>query len=230
MMRIITGSARGTKLETLEGENTRPTSERAKMAIFNTLQFDIEGRKVLDLFGGSGQMALEALSRGAASAFICEADNAAFEVIKRNARKTKLFDRVRLVCTDYKSALRSLSGKEKFNIIFLDPPYNSDYLADSLKKIAEAVQGDPNDVKQCRRLINYYLPTVTKLAEKYIYLKEKGNDEKNVADSLVNIEGAFRSIDDMLKKQLDALFANDALDIETDITVLEAMLKNDKLN
>ena len=102
-------------------------------------------------------------------------------------------------------------------------------IRETLKKIAEAVQGDPNDVKQCRRLINYYLPTVTKLAEKYIYLKEKGN-EKNVADSLVNIEGAFRSIDDMLKKQLDALFANDALDIETDITVLEAMLKNDKLN
>ena len=137
MMRIITGSARGTKLETLEGENTRPTSERAKMAIFNTLQFDIEGRKVLDLFGGSGQMALEALSRGALSAFICEADNGAFEVIKRNARKTKLFDRVRLVCTDYKSALRSLSGKEKFNIIFLDPPYATDYLNDALKKIAE---------------------------------------------------------------------------------------------
>ncbi len=136
-MRIITGSARGMKLETLEGENTRPTSERAKMAIFNTLQCDIEGRKVLDLFGGSGQMALEALSRGALSAFICEANNDAFELIKRNARKTKLFDRVRLVCTDYKSALRSLSGKEKFNIIFLDPPYSSDYLNDALKKIAD---------------------------------------------------------------------------------------------
>lgn len=101
---------------------------------------------------------------------------------------------------------------------------------ETLKKIAEAVQGDPGDVKQCRRLINYYLPTVSKLAEKYIYLKDKGTDEKNVTDSLLNIEGAFRSIDDMLKKQLDALFANDALDIETDITVLEAMLKNDKLN
>ena len=82
-------------------------------------------------------MALEALSRGALSAFICEADNGAFEVIKRNARKTKLFDRVRLVCTDYKSALRSLSGKEKFNIIFLDPPYPTDYLNDALKKIAD---------------------------------------------------------------------------------------------
>ena len=101
---------------------------------------------------------------------------------------------------------------------------------ETLKKIAEAVQGDPDDVKQCRRLINYYLPTVSKLAEKYIYLSDKGSGEKNVTDTLASIEGAFRSIDDMLKKQLDALFANDALDIETDITVLEAMLQNDKLN
>ncbi len=137
MMRIITGSARGMKLETLEGEATRPTAERTKMAIFNILQFDIEGRKVLDLFGGSGQMALEALSRGASSAFICEANNDAFEIIKKNAQKTKLFDRVRLVCTDYKSALRSLSGREKFNIIFLDPPYKSDYMKDALKNIVD---------------------------------------------------------------------------------------------
>ncbi len=137
MMRIITGSARGTKLETLEGESTRPTAERTKMAIFNTLQFDIEGRRVLDLFGGSGQLALEALSRGAASAYIADADKGAFEVIKRNAQKTRLFDRVRLVCTDYNSVLRSLSGKEKFNIIFLDPPYGSKYLSDALRLISE---------------------------------------------------------------------------------------------
>ena len=83
MMKIITGTAKGTKLETLEGETTRPTAEKTKMAIFNTLQFDIEGRRVLDLFGGSGQLALEALSRGASSAFICESDLSAFEIIKR---------------------------------------------------------------------------------------------------------------------------------------------------
>lgn len=136
-MRIITGSARGMKLDTLEGEATRPTAERTKMAIFNILQFDIEGRRVLDLFGGSGQMALEALSRGASGAFICESSNEAFDIIKRNAQKTKLFDKVRLVCTDYKSALRSLSGREKFNIIFLDPPYKSDYMKDALKRIVD---------------------------------------------------------------------------------------------
>lgn len=137
MMRIITGSARGVKLETLEGETTRPTAERTKQAVFNTLQFEIEDRRVLDLFGGSGQLALEALSRGAASAFICESDPDAFEVIKRNAKKTKLFDKVRLVNTDYKSVLRSLIGKESFHLIFLDPPYQSGYLSDALKRIGE---------------------------------------------------------------------------------------------
>ena len=137
MMRIITGSARGTKLDTLEGENTRPTAERTKMAIFNTLQFDIEGRRILDLFGGSGQMALEALSRGAESAYICDYEQDAFNIIKKNAQKTKLFDRVRLVCTDFKTALKNLSGKEKFHIIFLDPPYRSNYIEVALKLICE---------------------------------------------------------------------------------------------
>lgn len=137
MMRIITGKARGVRLETLEGLTTRPTAEKTKMAIFNALQFDIEGRSVLDLFGGSGQMALEALSRGAEKAFICEYDKKAFEIIKRNAQKTKLFDCVRLVCTDYKNALKSLSGKEKFGLIFLDPPYDSDYIKIALRRIYE---------------------------------------------------------------------------------------------
>lgn len=137
MMRIITGSARGTSLETLDGDHTRPTAERTKQAIFNTLQFEMEGRRVLDLFGGSGQLALEALSRGAESAFLCENDPSAFEVIKRNAKKTKLFDRCRIVCTDYLSALKSLSGKESFHLIFLDPPYHSEFLPVALRRIDE---------------------------------------------------------------------------------------------
>ncbi len=137
MMRIITGTARGARLETLEGETTRPTAERTKQAIFNILQFDIEGRKVLDLFGGSGQMALEALSRGAASAYIADVDRDACEVIKRNARKTKLFEKMQLVTSDYKTVLRNLSGRETFHLIFLDPPYKSDYLADAVRRIVQ---------------------------------------------------------------------------------------------
>ena len=135
MMRIITGTAKGARLETLEGDATRPTAERTKQAIFNILQFDIEGRKVLDLFGGSGQMALEALSRGADSAYIADASPEACDIIKKNARKTKLFEKVRLVTNDYKSVIRSLSGRESFHLIFLDPPYKSDYLADAVQRI-----------------------------------------------------------------------------------------------
>ena len=91
MMRIITGKARGTKLATLEGDNTRPTSERAKEAIFSTLQFDIDGACVLDLFAGSGQMGLEALSRGADSATLCDLSRDAIAVIKKKRRKNQTF-------------------------------------------------------------------------------------------------------------------------------------------
>lgn len=92
-MRIITGSARGTRLETMEGELTRPTAEKVKEALFSMIQFDIDGRRVLDLFGGSGQLGLEALSRGAASATFVDSNRDATEIIKRNAKKTKLFEK-----------------------------------------------------------------------------------------------------------------------------------------
>ena len=90
MMRVITGRARGIKLVTLEGEMTRPTSERAKEAIFSMIQFDLEGRRVLDLFAGSGQMGIEALSRGAAQAVMVDQSKDAIAIIKQNVEKTKL--------------------------------------------------------------------------------------------------------------------------------------------
>jgi 16S rRNA (guanine(966)-N(2))-methyltransferase RsmD len=136
-MRIITGTAKGVRLETLEGENTRPTTEKIKEAVFSAIQFDIEGCRTLDLFAGSGQLGLEALSRGAQSCMFVDSEREAREIVKRNAQKTKLFDKVRLVCTDYKSALKSLSHKEKFGIIFLDPPYKSNYIEQSLRLIID---------------------------------------------------------------------------------------------
>ena len=135
MMRIITGTARGTKLQTLEGEATRPASERTKESVFSMLQFDIEGRRVLDLFGGSGQMGLEALSRGAASATIVDQSPDAVKIIKANAQKTKLLDRCVILTKDYKAYLKGT--KEKFDIIFLDPPYDTNMLAESMRIILE---------------------------------------------------------------------------------------------
>ena len=110
-MRIITGKSRGTTLVTLEGENTRPTSERAKEAVFSMLQFELEGRRVLDLFGGSGQLALEALSRGAASAVIADSSRQAVEIIKKNAEKTRLAPCCNIICADWTQTLRRLATR-----------------------------------------------------------------------------------------------------------------------
>lgn len=136
-MRIITGSARGIQLQTLEGEMTRPTAERAKEALFSMIQFDIEGRSVLDLFGGSGQLGLEALSRGAAKATIIDQARPAVEIIISNAKKTKLFDKCRIACSDYATFIKHSCAGEKYGVIFLDPPYDSDYMPKALSLIAD---------------------------------------------------------------------------------------------
>jgi len=123
MMRIITGRARGVRLNSLAGENTRPTSERAKEAIFSILQFELQGKEVLDLFAGSGQMALEALSRGAARAVLCDSSRAACDVIRTNATKTRLLPSCEIVTMDWDALLRTLRGRRKFDLVFPDPPY-----------------------------------------------------------------------------------------------------------
>ena len=138
-MRIITGSARSVRLLTLEGEDvTRPTSERVKEALFSMIQFDLEGRRVLDLFAGSGQLALEALSRGAASALLSDVDRNACDIIKKNAQKTKLYEKTRVLNTDYKAVIRGCQGREKFDIVFLDPPYAGEMLQDAIDRMVRA--------------------------------------------------------------------------------------------
>ncbi len=136
-MRIITGSARGAVIETLEGENTRPTAERAKEALFSMIQFDLEGRNILDLFAGSGQLGLEAISRGASSCTFIDNAREAVDIVIKNAKNAKLFDRARVSSVDYKAFLKSAAGKEKYDIIFLDPPYASNFVSEALKMIDE---------------------------------------------------------------------------------------------
>lgn len=138
MMRIITGRARGIRLETLTGENTRPTSERAKEAIFSMIQFDIEGREVLDLYAGSGQMGLEAVSRGAAFATFVEKSKDASAVIARNIEKTKLSDSCRLLTTDVSDFIRAFKGRKRFDVVFIDPPYALRAVAPTLKALLDA--------------------------------------------------------------------------------------------
>ena len=134
-MRVISGSARGVQLRTPDGVKTRPTADRVKEAMFSIIQFDIPCAKVLDLFGGTGQLGIEALSRGAArSHFIDELDQAC-KLIKDNLSKTKLAEKATVIRSDYSSFLKNTT--EKFDIIFLDPPYAEVFLENSLKIITE---------------------------------------------------------------------------------------------
>ncbi len=137
-MRIITGKARGARLNTLSGDATRPTSEKVKEAIFSAIQFDIGDRHVLDLFGGCGQLALEALSRGAADAVIVDSSRAATEVIRENAAKTKLMPDCRIVTSDWKDYIKAADGKQRFSLVFLDPPYKEGFVDEILKRIFAA--------------------------------------------------------------------------------------------
>ena len=138
MLRIITGTAKGKKLKTLEGEATRPTSERIKEAVFSAIQFDIENRRVLDLFAGSGQLGLEALSRGAQSVMFIDSAREAIEVVKENARTTGFFDKCRYLVSDWRNYIRKASGRDKYDLVFIDPPYAMECCEDAVDRLAEA--------------------------------------------------------------------------------------------
>ena len=134
-MRVISGAARGIQLKTPNGMATRPTADRVKEALFSIIQFDIPGAVVLDLFGGTGQLGIEALSRGAKSVtFIDERDDAC-RLIRENLNRTKLQSMAQIVRSDYAAFLHRCN--EKYNIILLDPPYAEIFLENSLKLITE---------------------------------------------------------------------------------------------
>jgi len=120
-MRVITGTARGRRLEAPPGLNTRPTAARVKEAVFSIIQFEVEGARVLDLFAGSGQMGIEALSRGAQACAFVDSAKACHEIIRENLRRAGLSDKGRVVGTDALSYLQTQRGP--FDIVFLDPPY-----------------------------------------------------------------------------------------------------------
>ena len=132
-MRVITGLARGKKLNQPTNDKIRPTTDMVKESIFNIIQYDIEGGDVLDLFGGTGQLAIEAVSRGANSAVVVDNSSEAEKVIRNNIAITGLKG-IRYMRAD---ALNYLKGPEKYDLIFLDPPYHSTYLESSLQKIVE---------------------------------------------------------------------------------------------
>ena len=134
-MRVITGSARGVTLKTPEGMQTRPTTDRVKEAMFSIIQFEIPGADVLDLFGGTGQLGIEALSRGAKSATFVDAGEPACRLIRENLNRTRLEQSGKVVRSDYLAYLNRC--REKYHIIFLDPPYAEVFLENALKCITE---------------------------------------------------------------------------------------------
>lgn len=135
-MRIISGKARGTKLYTLEGLETRPTLDRVKESLFNIIQDEIEDSIVLDLFSGSGAIGLEFVSRGAKYAYLCDNSKYAIEIINKNVEKTHLKERTIVLNKDFKNALQELKDK-KFDIIYLDPPYKTEFIKEALEIISK---------------------------------------------------------------------------------------------
>lgn len=134
-MRVITGSAKGKKLKTPDGLLTRPTADRVKEAVFSAIQFEIQNARFLDLFAGSGQMGIEALSRGASYAVFVDARKEACALVSENLRLTGFGGCSKVVQSDYMAFLEKTA--EKFDIIFLDPPYAEVFLENALKRITE---------------------------------------------------------------------------------------------
>lgn len=136
-MRVITGSAKGRRLITLEGEDIRPTADKVKGAVFSSIQFDIEGRSVLDLFAGSGQLGIEALSRGAAKAVFVDISRDAVKVVNENLNHCRLKENASVINGDGISFLKT--SREKFDIIFMDPPYRTRLVSKALPLAAECM-------------------------------------------------------------------------------------------
>lgn len=185
-MRVITGSARGCRLKELEGMETRPTTDRVKEGLFNIIQFDIEGRKVLDLFAGTGQLGIECLSRGAASAVFVDRRTDAVKLIRENLKATRLSDKARVVSGDSMEVLKSL--RESFDLIFLDPPYEAGLLEPAIAHIAKFDILSPHGIIVAEHPVGMALPALAapyRLHRTYRYgkialsLYRRGGNEEN---------------------------------------------------
>ena len=155
-MRVITGIARGRRLKELPGLETRPTTDKVKESVFNIVQFDIEGRRVLDLFGGTGQMGIEALSRGAASCTFVDVRKEAAAVIRQNLAHTGLAEQGKVVQGDYLAYLTRCG--RRFDLIFLDPPYGTGLLEKALETVAAIDILSENGIMVCESASEAVLP------------------------------------------------------------------------
>ena len=158
-MRVITGTARGRRLKELQGMETRPTTDRVKEGLFNIIQFDIEGRRVLDLFAGTGQLGIEALSRGAAHATFVDQRKDAVDLVRENLKLTGLSDRARVIQGDALTVLASL--KDRYDILFLDPPYHTSLLEQALEAATRFDILRGHGIMICESYVDAKLPPVS---------------------------------------------------------------------
>ncbi len=139
MMRIITGKAKGVRLATLPGDEVRPTMEFTKEGVFSVIQFDIAGKRFLDIFAGSGQMGLEAISRGAENCTFVDCSEASLKIIRKNIEKTGFTSQCKVIRSEYGEFIKS-AGKRglQFDYIFADPPYEKDITPELIKRLVRA--------------------------------------------------------------------------------------------
>ena len=156
-MRIISGTARGRKLKEPVGNSIRPTSDKVKESVFNIIQFDIEGRRVLDLFAGSGQYGIETLSRGAKSAVFVDSASDSVKLVKENLKISGFYDSASVYGRD---SLRFLEGDEKFDLIFIDPPYDTNLADRAVQKIVEFDKLNINGIIICELKAGTQTPAV----------------------------------------------------------------------
>lgn len=163
-MRVITGTARGKKLKELPGLDTRPTTDRVKEGLFNVIQFDIEGRRILDLFAGTGQLGIECLSRGAAHCDFVDSAPAAMKIIKENVAACRLTEKATFHPKDFSAFLNGVRGK--YDLIFLDPPYASGNLERALEKITAIDIVTGNGIIVCETPVEHELPELPDFFQK----------------------------------------------------------------
>ncbi len=172
-MRVISGTARGRKLKEPEGHAIRPTTDMVKESVFNIIQFDIEGRRVLDLFAGTGQLGIEALSRGAASAVFVDASTDAVRLVRDNIKHLGFEDKATVLKSD---AVAFLKNGGKFDVIFLDPPYDTGLLEKVLRNLIEFDMLKENGIIICETNVERQLPDARfpyKKGKEYRYGKIK---------------------------------------------------------
>jgi 16S rRNA (guanine(966)-N(2))-methyltransferase RsmD len=165
-LRVISGSARGRKLKEPSGNSIRPTSDMVKESVFNIIQFDIEGRRVLDLYSGTGQFGIEALSRGASSVVFVDSGKEAVKLIRENLALCGFTDAATVYAKD---VLRFLENNESFDLIFIDPPYDTPLADKTLEKILEFDKLNTNGIIICETKAN---STLVNLSPPYVKQKE----------------------------------------------------------